>query len=66
VPVIEEFAQQKIGRSGPPFNALYALVCAYSDAVKRQTTHRDLAIKPQAILRALTQARREKQIASDS
>jgi hypothetical protein len=56
-PVVEEFAKAKIGRTGSPFDALYWIVCVYSDDIIKQTTHREYLISRESVRRALNRAR---------
>jgi predicted DNA-binding protein (UPF0251 family) len=59
VPVIEDFANCKITLQSEEFEALYRVVCAYTDAIRRDTPSRELHISRKTVYQALRRARPE-------
>jgi hypothetical protein len=58
-PVIEEFAQKKIGSRGDPFDALFKAVEAYSTEIVGRTSHRETIISRVTVGRAIARMRRD-------
>jgi hypothetical protein len=59
VPVIENFANCKIALQSEEFEALYRVVCAYTDAICRDTPSRELGTSRKTVYQALRRARPE-------